>query len=151
MTISKEKKAAYDRQYREKNKEKSVAREKEYYKTNKQKIATKNKNYYAKNKEKLLAYNRNYYVDNKDFLIQKTSEHRENKRKLVNEVKYLNGCCICGEDHPATLDFHHRNPEEKLFSIADGVGHSVPKLLEEINKCDVICSNCHRKMHWRQQ
>lgn len=59
-------------------------------------------------------------------------------------------CSRCGETHPACLDFHHRNPGKKFASIADmvGRGYGVKSILKEIEKCDVLCSNCHRKEHF---
>ncbi|MEL0011655.1 MAG: HNH endonuclease, partial [Bacteroidota bacterium] len=59
-------------------------------------------------------------------------------------------CEMCGESHPAALDFHHRDPSEKDTNLASvvGMGWSRDRIIREINKCDVICSNCHRKLHW---
>jgi hypothetical protein len=56
----------------------------------------------------------------------------------------------CGESHPATLDFHHRDPNEKDFLLSSAArnGWGKERILREIEKCDVICSNCHRKEHW---
>ena len=58
-------------------------------------------------------------------------------------------CSKCGETHPGCLDFHHRIPEEKSFAlIASQMGNRSWKTIEtEIAKCDVLCSNCHRKLH----
>ncbi len=68
-------------------------------------------------------------------------------RQLVLEAK-SKGCKVCGENHPACLDFHHRDPSLKLFNIGVSFGsYSIKKMKEEIAKCDVICSNCHRKLH----
>ena len=56
------------------------------------------------------------------------------------------GCMDCPETDPIVLEFHHRNPDEKLFTIGRATGtESVPKLLAEIEKCDVVCANCHRR------
>lgn len=59
-------------------------------------------------------------------------------------------CISCPEDHPATLQFHHRNPDDKSFEIAGAVSRGVSWgiILEEIKKCDVLCANCHAKLHW---
>jgi hypothetical protein len=58
---------------------------------------------------------------------------------------------MCGEEHPAALDFHHRNPKEKRFNISVAVAHrDIPddEIRAEIAKCDVLCRNCHAKLHW---
>jgi hypothetical protein len=62
-------------------------------------------------------------------------------------------CIKCGNDHPAVLDFHHRNPEEKEFAISKMIRNRSSKemLLKEIEKCDILCSNCHRIHHWEER
>lgn len=83
-----------------------------------------------------------------------------NKRRLKLEVvrKYrsLKGCATCGEKHPAALDFHHRDRSTKSGRLkwgAEGGQLSWNRLpwvllLIEIDKCDVLCANCHRKQEW---
>jgi hypothetical protein len=68
-------------------------------------------------------------------------------KRMIDEIKLASGgCSRCGfDEHPAALDFHHRDDEEKLFSIGAGpCQYSWAKILEEIAKCDVLCANCHR-------
>jgi L-lysine 2,3-aminomutase len=56
-------------------------------------------------------------------------------------------CERCGENHPATLDFHHKG--NKDFNVSEMVPRLTHKvLLDEISKCSVLCANCHRKEHW---
>ena len=59
-------------------------------------------------------------------------------------------CAICGEKHPATLDFHHIDPNNKKFTISTYYvsGCSKDKIIKETEKCIVLCSNCHRKLHF---
>lgn len=56
-------------------------------------------------------------------------------------------CTDCGESHPScVMDFHHRDPSAKLFGISSRAWHkSEEKLQEEIDKCDLLCANCHRR------
>jgi hypothetical protein len=58
----------------------------------------------------------------------------------------------CGEDHPSTLDFHHEDPAKKEASVRQLLdnGYSQKRILAEIAKCIVLCSNCHRKLHWSE-
>lgn len=75
------------------------------------------------------------------------------KNKLQDFItKYKTPCCECGEDHPAVLDFHHVDPSQKSFSINEGIKNKVScaKMLTEIEKCIVLCSNCHRKHHYAE-
>jgi hypothetical protein len=63
------------------------------------------------------------------------------------------GCCLCGYNaHPAALDFNHVRGE-KLFNVSQDPKVAKAKLLAEIEKCDVLCANCHRvhtyeNRHW---
>lgn len=69
----------------------------------------------------------------------------------MHELKSSLACQKCGENHPATLDFHHRNPTEKEFTIAYGFrNYSADRVKMELEKCDVLCSNCHRKLHSKE-
>ena len=58
-------------------------------------------------------------------------------------------CVRCGfSAHPECLDFHHRDPASKTFTISKKVGDVKHEtLLAEIEKCDVLCANCHRMVH----
>ena len=57
-------------------------------------------------------------------------------------------CKRCGgKFHPVSMDFHHRDPVEKVFSLGNTNEQSYRsecELLAEIAKCDVVCANCHR-------
>jgi hypothetical protein len=73
--------------------------------------------------------------------------------KKIEAVALLGGVCqACGEDHPATLQFHHRDPSTKLFGISTKVLATPKKfpwevVVAEIEKCDLLCANCHAKHH----
>jgi hypothetical protein len=105
-------------------------------------------------KEYMRAYDREYYRRNREHLLKKQKEknrrHLEKVGKWLNDYKKGLSCSRCPESHPATLQFHHRNPEEKEFSIGmyRHGKYSQKRLLEEIAKCEVICANCHAKEHW---
>jgi len=96
------------------------------------------KKYYASNKQKHKAY-----------IKSKKAELLD----LVNDIKAKSKCLLCPEIHIATLDFHHRDPSTKEMEISKAVyaGWPKEKLLAEIEKCDVICSNCHRKLEWKKR
>lgn len=64
------------------------------------------------------------------------------------EYKKQRGCVKCGITNPVVLDFHHKNEENKLFTVSTfrrAVGFD--RIKSEIKKCDVICANCHRILH----
>lgn len=85
---------------------------------------------------------------------QKAASKRNTAHRLRDfavDYKTSRGCKYCGENHPATLSFHHRDPSTKKWNISKLIYRqpSMELFLSEIEKCDVVCENCHRKLHWR--
>lgn len=72
---------------------------------------------------------------------------RREKRRWFAEFMSKSECVDCGEDDRRCLEFHHLR--DKLFTISYLLtsGHSLDRLKEEMAKCDIVCSNCHRKRH----
>ncbi len=67
------------------------------------------------------------------------------RRAFINHIKIERGCCDCGFNaHAEALDFDHRDPKSKSFSVSKMCDCSVQRIEEEIAKCDVRCANCHR-------
>ena len=62
-------------------------------------------------------------------------------------------CQICGYDRSvAALHFHHRNPATKKFNISHEVGvEHWGALIEEVEKCDLLCANCHAETHEKEK
>jgi len=71
---------------------------------------------------------------------------RQRKRKAIAEIKLERGCTDCGYNiHPAALDFDHVHGEKSVgIGGMGGGGRSWKATLAEIEKCDVVCANCHR-------
>jgi ribosomal protein L30E len=78
---------------------------------------------------------------------------RKRRRKVKQmAIDYMGGCCQvegCGYNRCSTaLEFHHKNPNEKDFGIGyKGYTRSWDKIKEELDKCVLVCSNCHREIH----
>ena len=54
-----------------------------------------------------------------------------------------------GESRAYLLDFHHRNPLEKEGELSDfSKGYNLDKFFNELDKCDLLCANCHREFHY---
>lgn len=72
------------------------------------------------------------------------------KRTKQRAVEYLGGkCLVCGYDRCIeVLEFHHRDPAQKDFGIAaSGSCRSWDRIQTELDKCDLLCANCHRERH----
>jgi len=67
------------------------------------------------------------------------------KKKEISEWKRLRGCTVCGEREPWVLDMHHLDPTEKETNPASSA--TLKTFLKEADKCVLLCSNCHRKVH----
>lgn len=71
----------------------------------------------------------------------------------VDTIKSSRGCSGCGERHPGCLEFHHPDPMAKQHNVSVAIARCIPweTILAEIEKCVVLCANCHRKHHWEEQ
>jgi hypothetical protein len=79
----------------------------------------------------------------------KTAEIK--KQKIIEYKNNSCGCIKCGESKHYLLDFHHINPNDKLFQISQGESKGWDKIQKEIEKCILLCSNCHREFHYLEK
>lgn len=96
-------------------------------------------------------YRKKHYQANKDKYIKKANIYNKSIidwfLKLKKSLK-----CKCGEDRWWVLDFHHRDPLTKEYNISSLIRKGSKKnILKEIEKCDVLCSNCHRDLHYQEK
>ncbi len=94
------------------------------------------------------SYYKNYYkTTNKERkrLYTKNRAAAQEIRMLIAEKKSV-PCMDCGQTYPTyVMDFDHRNPKDKSFMISSSVrARSIELVRKEIEKCDVVCANCHR-------
>ncbi len=105
-----------------------------------------------KDKEKARTRNAEYqhkwYQDNKTKHKGRVRRRMLRNRIWVYAYKKKQACIKCGSAHPAVLDFHHRFDEDKEFNISMCRNFSLARIKAEIAKCDVLCANCHRILHW---
>lgn len=69
------------------------------------------------------------------------------KRSYIRLYKESHCCEVCGEARTVCLDFHHRDPDSKKFSLSDAETYSIARIDKEIKKCILVCANCHRVIH----
>lgn len=102
-----------------------------------------------KRREYQRRYARGWYQRNKTTHIARVRDRDKRIKAWLKEYKQNIVCEKCGESHPACLEFHHINPQEKEFAVGRLRNKSSMRLLQaEIAKCRVLCANCHRKEHW---
>ena len=135
---------------------------------------------YKRNRSKILEYKKRYYKENREEILRKQKlqlqtekgkarkhenrknerpQHklREKNRKLRfyawwKEYKKTLSCNRCPESHVACLDFHHIDPQDKEYTINKLIHKTASRerVLKEVKKCEVLCANCHRKEHTKE-
>lgn len=115
---------------------------------------------------KICASNRykKYRENNLDLTSENAKLWKQNNPERMKELYKLNGrskekklrtvlnsfkdkpCMDCGVKYPPyVMDFDHRDRSTKLFNVGQiSKAGSIKRLVAEIEKCDLICSNCHR-------
>jgi hypothetical protein len=94
-------------------------------------------------------WNKRYYANHqhyRDSHNTSRSKIREQNARKVFEYLKQHSCAECGESDPIVLEFDHREAAEKIESISNLILNSSWRRIEsEIEKCDVLCANCHRR------
>lgn len=86
-----------------------------------------------------------------------SAEYQKTKKRAIKHrlIEYKGGKCqICGYDKcEGALQFHHRNPREKDFALSSvnlNRDFSMDALYAEVDKCDLVCANCHSEIHYTE-
>jgi hypothetical protein len=76
---------------------------------------------------------------------------RRDERKMKLVESFGDKCADCGKSFPVCCyDFHHIDPSNKAFEIAPRLDSKWETILEEAQKCVMLCSNCHRIRHYKE-
>ena len=78
-------------------------------------------------------------------------EQTKKIRQFINEYKSNCTCRKCNETRIHVLDFHHVDPNEKDFDIGSASKYSTKKLKVELEKCIILCRNCHADFHFLER
>lgn len=96
-------------------------------------------------REKYNEYQRSWYASNRQVYYDKNKRLVASRSRKLREIKNV-PCTDCEQRFPSfVMDFDHREGEEKLGNV--GVlakSWSWERTLTEIEKCDIVCANCHR-------
>ena len=111
------------------------------------------KRYKEKNREKVNENQRKYRTENQDKYKASKQKRLQKILDWYRDYKSTLSCERCGESHPSCIQFHHKDPSEKegQISAMAGKGVSIERIKTEIDKCEVLCANCHAKEHWDQK
>ena len=104
-------------------------------------------------KEYQRTYHRSWHQRHREKRLTRIYERKAAIYEYVQNLKSQLSCVDCGEQHPATLQFHHLNSEDKVFNISTAARHgtSLNRIKQEIQKCVVLCANCHFIRHYNMQ
>lgn len=105
-------------------------------------------NFYWRNKAKGIRR-----ADCKNCHNKYVKEKNQEKKDEIQEIKSKCKCEKCGDSRGYVLDFHHIDPKTKIDTIARLTSSNRNKEIvqKEIEKCIVLCSNCHREYHYLQK
>ena len=82
-----------------------------------------------------------------------TQEKNKYRYRVLQRYKQLKGCSSCGYNtHGVALQFDHLPGQTKSFTISSSMSRDFNLILAEIDKCQVLCANCHAvTTHLRNQ
>lgn len=92
-------------------------------------------------------YAKKHYAANKPRYMENQKRRRRDKKEWIDDLKKNFACKYCPENCYHCLDFHHARGKKSGDISSIGRWWSIERLLEELEKCDVVCANCHRKLH----
>jgi hypothetical protein len=86
---------------------------------------------------------------NLDKRKQQQKDRQVELLEQYQEWKSKQQCAVCGEDESVCLDLHHTDPTQKDDTVSNLVYRTTSwsRVYEEVQKCVVLCANCHRKTH----
>jgi hypothetical protein len=106
--------------------------------------------YAAEHREEALARATTWYQDNTEHAKSYQAQRRRISKKRAADL--LGGVCErCEFDHLAALDFHHKDPSQKLFRLSEAIvrtkQYTWEQIVQEVEKCELLCKNCHAIEH----
>lgn len=94
-------------------------------------------------------YKQGWLSRNNDRHRNRVSARRKEQKERVFALKLERGCDVCGyKKNPTALQYHHRDSSTMSFRIGEGAGRKWEYILREIEKCDLMCANCHWETHY---
>lgn len=142
------------KEWRDKNLSKDIEWRKSYYHQilkHDPKHKARRRKYYLKNRHIQAVQQKKKRLENPSYYKKIAMRLRMKRMEFLNRLK-MQPCADCGIQYsPWIMDFDHRDPSKKSFCISVKYSWSIDSLKEEIAKCDVVCSNCHRERSYQQR
>jgi hypothetical protein len=148
MSLTEEQKA-YHREYNRKNRDKRLSYAKKYQAENKRRIRARRRRYYLKNRDEIIAKAKAYIERPgvRDKRVRRMAKKHVERQLILWGIKKDSGCVTCGERDTLVLDFHHRDPKDKVSKLPTMTSRAWPEVEKELEKCTVLCANCHAREH----
>lgn len=92
-----------------------------------------------------------YYERNKKMIMENRKDYHRARRRVMQDFanSFKTPCAKCGESRMWLIDYHHKDPSLKSFTIGSSAnGHSKKTIIAEIDKCVCLCRNCHTDFHY---
>ena len=93
-------------------------------------------------------YTKSHYRNNKKQYRDRNRRRTKEAREYVINFKKNSVCKKCDEKRWWVLDFHH--VDEKKEDISTLLSHGITIVKKEIKKCEIVCANCHRDIHFQE-
>lgn len=134
---------AYYRNWSKANRARNALVDKAWRRRNPDKIRAMTRRRMRKHGAEIQAWRRDWYAKNKARICAENRARHKEKRAFLNSLK-RRPCADCRRRFPPyVMDFDHRRGT-KEFMIGRLLSASLERLTREIEKCDVVCANCHR-------
>lgn len=104
--------------------------------------------------ERVKNANRRRYTNDaeyRQYIADQTRRQRLEKQEWLKSFKKTLSCSRCQFSDYRALEFHHKDPSTKEFTICRALHQchmSIERIKQELEKCEVVCSNCHRIEHY---
>ena len=90
-----------------------------------------------------------YYAENKMIHVKNVGmrcrHQRYKNREFILEYLKTHPCVVCNERDPVVLEFNHLRDKKENISRMWAQGFALASIKKEIEKCEVLCANCHRR------
>ncbi|SRR6266566_1437803 len=91
------------------------------------------------------------YIINRDSVLAESIERKKRTLEKLNMIRSERGCARCGNMDFRVLVFHHLDQKTKNFDVCRCLTYGWKRILEEIEKCQVLCQNCHIIVEWEKR